>query len=145
MPLIFILFFFRLKLTFSCMMELNKYPLDDQTCTMEIASCKWYILWYTDPWPNYLWFLTKYLDPCLYYTFDLTHQIPQGICLFTTFQQIQSRTSNVLSQEDLQICLNNILLKQLLRYWIIYWFCRFLLSEMKWYCSLDTIFYRHIY
>ena len=31
---------FRLKLTFSCMMELNKYPLDDQTCTMEIASCK---------------------------------------------------------------------------------------------------------
>lgn len=31
---------FRLKLTFSCMMELNKYPLDDQICTMEIASCK---------------------------------------------------------------------------------------------------------
>ena len=104
------------------MMELNKYPLDDQTCTMEIASCKWYILWYTDPWPNYLWFRTKYLDPCLYYIFDLTHQIPQGICLFTTFQQIQSGTSNVLSLEDLQtffVCLNNILLKQLLRYWII--------------------------
>ena len=30
----------RLKLTFSCMMELNKYPLDDQVCTMEIASCE---------------------------------------------------------------------------------------------------------
>ena len=23
------------------MMELNKYPLDDQICTMEIASCKY--------------------------------------------------------------------------------------------------------
>lgn len=33
-----ILYMLRLKLTFSCMMELNKYPLDDQTCTMEIAS-----------------------------------------------------------------------------------------------------------
>ena len=35
-----ILYMLRLKLTFSCMMELNKYPLDDQICTMEIASCK---------------------------------------------------------------------------------------------------------
>lgn len=26
------------------MMELNKYPLDDQTCTMEIASCKYKII-----------------------------------------------------------------------------------------------------
>ncbi len=25
---------------FSCMMELYKYPLDVQVCTMEIASCK---------------------------------------------------------------------------------------------------------
>ncbi len=25
---------------FSCMMELFKYPLDVQICTMEIASCK---------------------------------------------------------------------------------------------------------
>ena len=25
---------------FSCMMELNKYPLDVQVCTMEVASCK---------------------------------------------------------------------------------------------------------
>jgi len=33
-----ILYMLRLKLTFSCMMELNKYPLDSQTCTMEIAS-----------------------------------------------------------------------------------------------------------
>lgn len=33
-----ILYMLRLKLTFSCMMELNKYPLDDQICTMEIAS-----------------------------------------------------------------------------------------------------------
>ena len=28
---------------FSCMMELNKYPLDVQVCTMEIASCEWKI------------------------------------------------------------------------------------------------------
>jgi len=33
-----ILYMLRLKVTFSCMMELNKYPLDRQTCTMEIAS-----------------------------------------------------------------------------------------------------------
>jgi len=37
-PLGQILYMLRLKLTFSCMMELNKYPLDDQVCTMEIAS-----------------------------------------------------------------------------------------------------------
>lgn len=32
--------FFRLKLTFSCMMDLSKFPLDNQICTMEVASCK---------------------------------------------------------------------------------------------------------
>ena len=32
--------FCRLKMKFSCMMELNKYPLDVQVCTMEVASCK---------------------------------------------------------------------------------------------------------
>jgi len=37
-PLGQILYMLRLKLTFSCMMDLNKYPLDDQVCTMEIAS-----------------------------------------------------------------------------------------------------------
>jgi hypothetical protein len=38
---------FRLKLTFSCMMDLAKFPLDSQVCTMEVASCKclsWVIL-----------------------------------------------------------------------------------------------------
>ncbi|CAH1406561.1 unnamed protein product [Nezara viridula] len=29
---------FRLKLTFSCMMDLSKFPLDNQICTMEVAS-----------------------------------------------------------------------------------------------------------
>eukprot|EP00095_Tigriopus_kingsejongensis_P006491 maker-scaffold676_size113663-snap-gene-0.28 protein:Tk06491 transcript:maker-scaffold676_size113663-snap-gene-0.28-mRNA-1 annotation:"glycine receptor subunit alpha-2-like" len=33
-----ILYMLRLKMKFSCMMELNKYPLDVQICTMEIAS-----------------------------------------------------------------------------------------------------------
>eukprot|EP00094_Tigriopus_californicus_P005255 TCALIF_05065-PA protein Name:"Similar to GLRA2 Glycine receptor subunit alpha-2 (Homo sapiens)" AED:0.17 eAED:0.17 QI:0/0.71/0.62/0.87/0.57/0.75/8/331/433 len=33
-----ILYMLRLKMKFSCMMELNKYPLDVQVCTMEIAS-----------------------------------------------------------------------------------------------------------
>merc|ERR1711963_99144 len=33
-----ILYMLRLKMKFSCMMELNKYPLDVQVCTMEVAS-----------------------------------------------------------------------------------------------------------
>ncbi|XP_065353645.1 glycine receptor subunit alpha-2-like [Cloeon dipterum] len=33
-----ILYMLRLKLTFSCMMDLYKFPLDDQICSMEIAS-----------------------------------------------------------------------------------------------------------
>ena len=33
-------FFRSLKLKFSCMMELSNFPLDEQVCTMEIASCK---------------------------------------------------------------------------------------------------------
>ena len=38
--------FFRLKMKFSCMMELNKYPLDVQVCTMEVASCKTILYFY---------------------------------------------------------------------------------------------------
>ena len=34
-------FSYRLKLKFSCMMELSNFPLDTQVCTMEIASCKY--------------------------------------------------------------------------------------------------------
>ncbi|XP_076046138.1 glycine receptor subunit alpha-2-like [Oratosquilla oratoria] len=33
-----ILYMLRLKLTFSCMMELSRFPLDVQVCTMEIGS-----------------------------------------------------------------------------------------------------------
>ncbi|CAH0771645.1 unnamed protein product [Bemisia tabaci] len=33
-----ILYMLRLKLTFSCMMDLSKFPLDSQVCTMEVAS-----------------------------------------------------------------------------------------------------------
>lgn len=33
-----ILYMLRLKLTFSCMMDLAKFPLDSQVCTMEVAS-----------------------------------------------------------------------------------------------------------
>jgi len=33
-----ILYMLRLKLKFSCMMELSNFPLDEQVCTMEIAS-----------------------------------------------------------------------------------------------------------
>lgn len=38
--LLFSMISFRLKLTFSCMMDLSKFPLDSQVCTMEVASCK---------------------------------------------------------------------------------------------------------
>ncbi|XP_063227036.1 glycine receptor subunit alpha-2-like [Bacillus rossius redtenbacheri] len=33
-----ILYMLRLKLTFSCMMDLSSFPLDSQVCTMEVAS-----------------------------------------------------------------------------------------------------------
>lgn len=33
-----ILYMLRLKLSFSCMMDLSKFPLDNQICTMEVAS-----------------------------------------------------------------------------------------------------------
>ncbi|ODM87724.1 Glycine receptor subunit alpha-2, partial [Orchesella cincta] len=33
-----ILYMLRLKVTFSCMMDLSKFPLDRQICTMEVAS-----------------------------------------------------------------------------------------------------------
>ncbi|XP_068085332.1 glycine receptor subunit alpha-3 [Anabrus simplex] len=33
-----ILYMLRLKLSFSCMMDLSKFPLDSQVCTMEVAS-----------------------------------------------------------------------------------------------------------
>ena len=32
--------FSRLRVTFSCMMDLSKFPLDRQKCTMEVASCE---------------------------------------------------------------------------------------------------------
>ncbi|CAN7988400.1 unnamed protein product, partial [Ixodes hexagonus] len=35
-----ILYMLRLKLTFSCMMNMEKYPLDRQVCSIELASCK---------------------------------------------------------------------------------------------------------
>lgn len=38
------LFISRLKLTFSCMMDLSKFPLDSQVCTMEVASCEFFFL-----------------------------------------------------------------------------------------------------
>lgn len=36
-----ILYILRLRLKFSCMMELSRYPLDRQLCGMQIASCKY--------------------------------------------------------------------------------------------------------
>ena len=35
-----ILYILRLRLKFSCMMELSRYPLDRQVCGMQISSCK---------------------------------------------------------------------------------------------------------
>ncbi|RWS26110.1 glycine receptor subunit alpha-2-like protein, partial [Leptotrombidium deliense] len=35
-----ILYMLRLKLRFSCMMDLYRYPMDAQICSMELASCK---------------------------------------------------------------------------------------------------------
>ncbi|RWR99737.1 glycine receptor subunit alpha-2-like protein, partial [Dinothrombium tinctorium] len=35
-----ILYMLRLKLRFSCMMDLYRYPMDTQVCAIELASCK---------------------------------------------------------------------------------------------------------
>ncbi|XP_071516519.1 gamma-aminobutyric acid receptor subunit beta-4-like [Panulirus ornatus] len=35
-----ILYILRLKVTFSCMMDLASFPLDHQTCYIQLASCK---------------------------------------------------------------------------------------------------------
>lgn len=32
---------FRVGLTLSCVMDLSKYPLDSQTCPIQIESCKY--------------------------------------------------------------------------------------------------------
>lgn len=34
------LFFFRITTTAACMMDLRRYPLDEQNCTLEIESCE---------------------------------------------------------------------------------------------------------
>ena len=34
---------YRLRLKFSCMMELSRYPLDTQVCAMQISSCKYFV------------------------------------------------------------------------------------------------------
>lgn len=36
----FVLFCFRITTTAACMMDLRRYPLDEQNCTLEIESCK---------------------------------------------------------------------------------------------------------
>ena len=36
-----ILYILRLKLKFSCMMELSNYPHDRQVCGMQISSCEY--------------------------------------------------------------------------------------------------------
>lgn len=33
-------FFFRITTTAACMMDLRRYPLDEQNCTLEIESCE---------------------------------------------------------------------------------------------------------
>ncbi|ROT83151.1 putative glycine receptor subunit alpha-2-like [Penaeus vannamei] len=48
-----ILYILRMKLTFSCMMDLSTFPLDHQTCSMEVASFakttrELYLNWYHD-------------------------------------------------------------------------------------------------
>ncbi|XP_066950490.1 glycine receptor subunit alpha-4-like isoform X1 [Macrobrachium rosenbergii] len=53
-----ILYILRLKLTFSCMMDLSHYPLDKQTCYIQLASFvkttrELELVWYEDPLKMY--------------------------------------------------------------------------------------------
>lgn len=41
--------FYRITTTAACMMDLRRYPLDEQNCTLEIESCK---LLKGEGWPN---------------------------------------------------------------------------------------------
>lgn len=36
----------RITTTAACMMDLRRYPLDEQNCTLEIESCKWQVCFY---------------------------------------------------------------------------------------------------
>ena len=38
-----VLFSIRVSLTLSCPMNLKLYPLDTQTCPMQIASCRFHV------------------------------------------------------------------------------------------------------
>lgn len=40
----FVLVCFRITTTAACMMDLRRYPLDEQNCTLEIESCKFKIV-----------------------------------------------------------------------------------------------------
>lgn len=43
-------FSFRITTTAACMMDLRRYPLDEQNCTLEIESCEWWdATWYQTP------------------------------------------------------------------------------------------------
>ena len=39
-PVLFVSFLCRITTTAACMMDLRRYPLDEQNCTLEIESCK---------------------------------------------------------------------------------------------------------
>jgi len=47
-------FFFRITTTAACMMDLRRYPLDEQNCTLEIESCEWRGLMPPGPTVHYL-------------------------------------------------------------------------------------------
>lgn len=77
-----VLFWFRITTTAACMMDLRRYPLDEQNCTLEIESCKFkaHILFLVKKYSGHLYFFTpwKYEQHCDSHKKKFSHSSSHG-------------------------------------------------------------------
>lgn len=63
-----VLYSTRISLKLSCPMDLKKFPMDEQVCTLRVASCKWFLYKKKKKW-NLMWCVWRCLDDwwCCYF------------------------------------------------------------------------------